>query len=160
MLLESEAIVQEAQDQLGQYFILRLAGIYGPGRHYLLDQLQSGSGVIPGRGDYRMNMIHLEDIVRAIKAALSGKRLSGFTMFVMMDRKRKNRSFHFLQTDWARCRPLIPDNLPPRLRRRGVVGCLIGSSQMQKSKNTYWSPLSYPLSSRVWSIVVAVGDVW
>ena len=46
--------------------ILRLAGIYGPHRHYLLDLLRDGAEVLPGRGDVYLNMIHLEDIVGAI----------------------------------------------------------------------------------------------
>ena len=45
----------EAEDLLlawtgGKRCVLRLAGIYGPGRHYLLDQLRDGSGEVAGHG--------------------------------------------------------------------------------------------------------------
>jgi nucleoside-diphosphate-sugar epimerase len=50
-----------------RWFILRLAGIYGPERHHLLDQVRAGE--VSGKGDYRLNLIHLEDICRAVWAA-------------------------------------------------------------------------------------------
>lgn len=50
-------------------FVLRLAGIYGPGRHYLVDQLRSGNDEVAGRGDHRLNLIHRDDIAEAIRAA-------------------------------------------------------------------------------------------
>lgn len=50
-----------------RFFILRLAGIYGPDRHHLLEQVRSGE--IAGRGDYRLNLIHRDDICSAIGAA-------------------------------------------------------------------------------------------
>ena len=64
----------EAEDRLlasavGRRFVLRLAGIYGPGRHYLVDQLRDGSGEVAGRGDFRLNLIHRDDIAGAIWAA-------------------------------------------------------------------------------------------
>ena len=65
----------EAEDTLlgwrgdARRFVLRLAGIYGPGRHYLVDQLRDGSGEVAGRGDHRLNLIHRDDIAGAIWAA-------------------------------------------------------------------------------------------
>ena len=64
----------EAEDLLlawtgGRKFVLRLAGIYRPGRHYLLDQLRDGSGEVAGNGEYRLNLIHRDDIAEAVWAA-------------------------------------------------------------------------------------------
>ncbi|MFA6960303.1 MAG: NAD-dependent epimerase/dehydratase family protein [Opitutaceae bacterium] len=64
----------EAEDLLlgrtgGRNFVLRLAGIYGPGRHYLVDQLCDGSGEVAGRGEFRLNLIHRDDIAGAVWAA-------------------------------------------------------------------------------------------
>lgn len=50
--------------------VLRLAGIYGPGRHHVLDQLRSGIRPLPGKGDHRLNLIHRDDIVSAIFTVL------------------------------------------------------------------------------------------
>ncbi|MDR2981173.1 MAG: NAD-dependent epimerase/dehydratase family protein, partial [Puniceicoccales bacterium] len=54
-----------------RYFILRLGGVYGPRRHYLLDTLRQGQVEIPGRGDFYINFIHRDDAVRAILAAFA-----------------------------------------------------------------------------------------
>jgi nucleoside-diphosphate-sugar epimerase len=67
----------EAEDLLlawagGKACVLRLAGIYGPGRHYLLDQLRDGSGEVAGHGEHRLNLIHRDDIAGAVWAAFEG----------------------------------------------------------------------------------------
>ena len=50
--------------------VLRLAGIYGPGRHALLDRLRAGARVLPGHGAGRLNLIHRDDAASAIWAVL------------------------------------------------------------------------------------------
>ena len=50
--------------------VLRLGGIYGPGRHLYLDRLRAGETTIPGEGRDFLNLIHRDDIVSAIFAAL------------------------------------------------------------------------------------------
>ena len=50
--------------------ILRLGGLYGPNRHYLLNMLREGITEIPGRGDLQLNLLHLEDAASAVFAAL------------------------------------------------------------------------------------------
>jgi len=63
ILLEAEAL---AQAWPGARAVLRLAGIYGPGRHLLLDHLRAGSRVLSGKGEHRLNLIHRDDIEGAI----------------------------------------------------------------------------------------------
>ncbi len=50
--------------------ILRAAGIYGPERGYLLKQFLRGDSKIEGSGARILNMIHRDDLIRAIIAAL------------------------------------------------------------------------------------------
>jgi nucleoside-diphosphate-sugar epimerase len=50
---------------------LRLAGIYGPQRHHLLDQLRAGETEVGGRGEHRLNLIHRDDIVAAVLTAFA-----------------------------------------------------------------------------------------
>jgi len=66
LLLESEAILREGAAVFSQATVLRLAGIYGPGRHYLLDAVREGRKVMSGQGDYLVNLIHRDDICKAI----------------------------------------------------------------------------------------------
>lgn len=77
LVLESENILLEDSVCGPLTTVLRLSGIYGPGRHYLLDQIRSGEGVIAGRGDYFLNLIFLEDIVSAVRALMEAPRAGG-----------------------------------------------------------------------------------
>ncbi len=71
ILLESERMIAEAGERFGRWYVFRLAGIYGPGRHYLLDLLRSGVTDIPGSGAHHLNLIHRDDIVSVMLRALS-----------------------------------------------------------------------------------------
>jgi len=50
--------------------ILRLAGIYGPGRGYYFKQFLAGGAALPEGAQRMLNMIHRDDVVGAIIAAL------------------------------------------------------------------------------------------
>jgi nucleoside-diphosphate-sugar epimerase len=72
ILLEAERVLQSGFSgsgacNQGRYFILRLAGIYGPDRHHLVDQVRGGE--VSGRPDSRLNLIHRDDVCGAIWAA-------------------------------------------------------------------------------------------
>jgi nucleoside-diphosphate-sugar epimerase len=72
IIRESETVLQAAPVTACQrWFILRLAGIYGPGRHHLLDQLRADVAELPGSGSHRLNLVHLDDIVSALLACLA-----------------------------------------------------------------------------------------
>lgn len=69
ILLEGERVLQACSAQTCQrWFILRLAGIYGPRRHYILDRLRRGETVFEGSGDAILNLIHRDDICSALWA--------------------------------------------------------------------------------------------
>ena len=51
--------------------VLRLGGLYGPGRHYLLDQLRRGERTLGGPSGHRINYLHRDDAATACLAALS-----------------------------------------------------------------------------------------
>lgn len=80
ILREAEELYREPLPGIARAMVLRLAGIYGPGRHYLLDQLRQGRTVFPGAGDFWLNLIHRDDAVSGILAALeSGPSVSSRT---------------------------------------------------------------------------------
>lgn len=71
VLRRTERLVEsDLSPHSDRIFIFRLAGIYGPGRHHVLDQLREGATTLPGRGEHRLNLIHRDDICRALWAAL------------------------------------------------------------------------------------------
>ncbi|HTB64304.1 MAG TPA: NAD-dependent epimerase/dehydratase family protein [Opitutales bacterium] len=72
------ALLREAEDLLlalpprlvRRVWILRLAGLYGPSRHHLLDALRAGESHFPGDGAQWLNLLHRDDAVGAIRACL------------------------------------------------------------------------------------------
>jgi len=50
--------------------VLRVAGIYGPGRGHLFHQFLAGEARIQGDGSRWINMIHRDDVASALEAAL------------------------------------------------------------------------------------------
>jgi nucleoside-diphosphate-sugar epimerase len=71
VLVEAEKVLLDAVRQRGfPAVIMRLAGIYGPGRGYWFKQYLSGRARIEGGGGRILNMIHRDDAVGALIAAL------------------------------------------------------------------------------------------
>ncbi len=50
--------------------VLRLGGLYGPGRHYLYVQMQNGNGRVAGPSAHRINYVHRDDAASAALAAV------------------------------------------------------------------------------------------
>jgi nucleoside-diphosphate-sugar epimerase len=74
-LVETEKVLLDAAQQKNfPAVILRVAGIYGPGRGHLFQQYLRNEATIAGKGERLINMIHLDDVTGAIITALqSGK---------------------------------------------------------------------------------------
>lgn len=70
-LVEAESALHELHRQRGlPVIVLRLAGIYGPGRGYWIRQFLAGAARVEGEGQRVLNMIHREDVVGAVLHAL------------------------------------------------------------------------------------------
>ena len=70
LLLQAEQMLLNSESYHGGAFVLRLGGIYGPGRHYLIDQIKGGETVLAGDGRHHLNLIHRDDAVSGIMAVL------------------------------------------------------------------------------------------
>jgi len=71
VLVETERLLlQAARKENFPAVLLRVAGIYGPHRGHLFQQYLRDEARISGDGSRLINMIHLDDIVQAIIAAL------------------------------------------------------------------------------------------
>jgi nucleoside-diphosphate-sugar epimerase len=64
--------------------LLRLAGIYGPGRS-ALDDLRAGTARRISKPGHTFGRIHLDDIVRAVIAAMEQERASGARVLNLVD---------------------------------------------------------------------------
>ena len=75
VLVETEQLlVTAAQQKKFPAVILRVAGIYGPGRGHLFQQFLRNEARIGGKGERIINMIHRDDLVAALLAALKNGR--------------------------------------------------------------------------------------
>jgi nucleoside-diphosphate-sugar epimerase len=75
VLVETEQLLLAAARERGlPAVILRVAGIYGPDRGHLFQRYLQGEAVIPGRGDRCLNMVHRDDLVGILVAALKAGR--------------------------------------------------------------------------------------
>lgn len=70
LLLEAEQMLLNSKSYHGKAYVMRLAGIYGPERHYLIDQIKGGETVIAGDGRHHLNLIHRDDAVSGIMAVM------------------------------------------------------------------------------------------
>lgn len=70
ILLQTEKALLAAAAEDFPAVILRVAGIYGPGRGYWLKQFLTGEAKIENKGERILNMIHRDDVAGATIAAL------------------------------------------------------------------------------------------
>jgi nucleoside-diphosphate-sugar epimerase len=71
VLIEAEQVLLGAARRDGfPGVVLRVAGIYGPGRGFWFKQFLNGEARLEGEGGRVLNSIHLEDVVGSILAAL------------------------------------------------------------------------------------------
>jgi nucleoside-diphosphate-sugar epimerase len=69
VIYESEQIILQAANESQKVCVLRLGGIYGPGRE-LVNMFGGLAGMtMPGKGDRFINWIHRDDIIGAIEFA-------------------------------------------------------------------------------------------
>jgi nucleoside-diphosphate-sugar epimerase len=124
VLVETENLLLEAPElaPLGR-FVLRFGGLYGPGRHYLLDALRRGDRIFPGSGAFHLNYLHRDDAVSAIFAALDAPRSLTGGVYNVTDGNPalKSAIVNFLADELGLPHPgWNPEVLTGRAARRGA----------------------------------------
>jgi len=139
-LLNAEGIARES-GVFARCFILRLAGIYGPGRHHVLNQIRAG-GALAGRGEHRLNLIHRDDICRAIWAVFGAPANIRNEIFNVADDSPVTKRE---LVEWLASRLQIPcpifDPELPSVRRRIVPDRVILNRKIKETVG--WLP-EYP----------------
>jgi nucleoside-diphosphate-sugar epimerase len=111
--------------------ILRLSGIYGPGRGYWLQQFLQGEARIEGAGDRFLNMIHREDVIGTAIVAL--EKAEGGSIFNVSDSEPATQRTVF---EWLAQRlnkplpPVIPAEAAES-RRRGATSKRISNLKLR-----------------------------
>lgn len=131
VLMETENLLQEAfRNDEFPAVVLRVSGIYGPGRGYFLSQYLAGSAVIPGEGDRFVNMVHREDLVSAIISALKSGR-PGDTYNVSDDEPvRVIHLYRWLSETLGRAMPrFVPET--PEARKRAATNKRVSNRKLK-----------------------------
>ncbi|MSU65182.1 MAG: NAD-dependent epimerase/dehydratase family protein [Opitutus sp.] len=130
ILLEAESALRAATGVCGRWFILRLAGIYGPGRHHFVDQVRSGE--VAGRAGHHLNLIHRDDIVGAIWACFGAPPAAANEVFNVADDGAATRADI---ASWLATRLRLPiprfSGEPMGNRRSVTPDRIIGNSKLK-----------------------------
>jgi nucleoside-diphosphate-sugar epimerase len=120
-----------------RWFILRLAGIYGPAREHLVDQVRRG--VVSGVGSHHLNLIHRDDIVSAIHACFQSPAEVSNEIFNVADDSAATREEI---SSWLASRLGLESprftGLPIEQRRTVTPDRLIGNGKLKRRLG--WQP--------------------
>jgi nucleoside-diphosphate-sugar epimerase len=114
VLIDAESRLALATEARGRSVILRLAGIYGPERCHLVEQVRSGE--IAGVGEHHLNLIHRDDIVAAVAGAMSAPETNNDEVFNVADDSRATKA---QVVAWLAAELGLP---PPRFTGVPLVG--------------------------------------
>jgi nucleoside-diphosphate-sugar epimerase len=133
VLVETEKVLLAAVRQ--QHFpavILRLAGIYGPGRGYWFKQYLKNEARIEGAGERILNMIHLGDVVGAIVAALNSGRPGEVYNAVDDEPVSQLHFFQWLSGYLGKDLPPSMPEDPDAVRKRGVTNKQVSNRRLKR----------------------------
>jgi nucleoside-diphosphate-sugar epimerase len=112
--------------------ILRVAGIYGPGRGHAFKQFLRGEAVIENDGARFLNMIHRDDVVGCIISALENGRPGEIYNAVDCEPVTQLKFFEWLAAELKKpLPPKIAADEPTR-RKRGVTNKRISNAKLLK----------------------------
>ena len=132
ILVETERLLAEAAQRRNfPAVVLRVAGIYGPARGHLFQQYLRGEAHLDGEGSRLINMIHRDDVVRAIIAALErGK--PGQVYNVTDDEPITQREFFaWLSAQLCRPMPSPADETAGPVRKRTVTNKRVSNRKLR-----------------------------
>lgn len=111
--------------------ILRVAGIYGPGRGYWFKQFLKGEAMIEGTGERILNMIHRDDVVGAIAAALTHGKPG--EVYNAADNEPVSQIAYFRWLSKTLRLPMPPFGPEDRqsLRKRGITNKKVSNSRLR-----------------------------
>jgi len=132
ILVETERVLLEAaQTKKFPAVILRLAGIYGPGRGYWFKQYLQGEARIEGNGGRILNMIHRDDAAGAVIAALKSGRPGEIYNAVDDEPVTQLEFFRWLSGPLGKD---LPPSLPEdaeAVRKRGVTNKRVSNRRIK-----------------------------
>lgn len=132
VLVETEKLLLEAARKKNfPAVVLRVAGIYGPTRGYWLKQFQKGEARIEGEGARYLNMIHRDDVVGCLIAALKNGCRGEIYNAADNEPASQRDFFGWLATELGQSMPpSVPENL--EARKRGATNKRVSNQKLRR----------------------------
>jgi len=131
ILMEAEKLLIEAAMRNFPAVILRVAGIYGPGRGYWFKQFLKGEATIEGNGKRFLNMVHRDDVAGAIIAALEKGRAGEIYNVVDDEPVTQLDFFRWLAADLGKAMPQFVQPDERVERKRGLTNKRISNARLK-----------------------------
>lgn len=132
VLIETETLLLNAASERNfPAIILRLAGIYGPGRGYWLRQFLNGEARLDGTGDRILNMIHRDDVVGAILAALKNANAGSIVNVADNEPATQRTVFEWLAKTLAQPMPETLSEEGLQTRKRGATNKRVSNFKLR-----------------------------
>jgi nucleoside-diphosphate-sugar epimerase len=142
LLVDTEKLLLEmVQAKNFPAVILRVAGIYGPGRGHLFLQYLRGQARIAGKGERIINMIHRDDLVKAITASLESGKPGEVYNAVDDEPVAQIHFFRWLSESLGKWMPPFADDEQGATRKRGLTHKKVSN---RKLKMELGVQLKYP----------------
>jgi nucleoside-diphosphate-sugar epimerase len=132
VLLETEKVLLAAvQEKKFPAVILRVAGIYGPDRGHWFKQFLKNEARMEGDGSRFLNMIHRDDLIGCIIAALKSGRAG--EIYNAADDEPVNQLHLFQWLAQALDKPLPPSELenPDENRKHGITNKRVSNRKLK-----------------------------
>lgn len=132
VLVEAEKVLLEAAQQKKlPTVILRVAGIYGPERGFLLKQYLKNEARLEGKGERALNMIHRDDLIGVIIAALKSGRPGEVYNAVDDEPVSQRRFFEWLAGTLDKAMPPTATEDAEANRKRGVTNKKVSNRKLK-----------------------------
>ena len=142
ILVETERLLLEAvRARNFPAIILRAAGIYGPERGHLFLKYLRNEAQIAGKGERIINMIHRDDLVGAIIAALRSGRLGEIYNAVDDEPVTQLHFFRWLSETLGKWMPPFANEEENAIRKRGLTNKRVSNRRL---KMELGYPFKYP----------------
>lgn len=130
ILVEAEKLLVQAAPSVPTV-VLRVAGIYGPGRGHLFKQYLMNEARIPGQGARIINMIHRDDLVEVIIAALKNGRPGEIYNAVDDEPVSLLHFFRWLSETLGKWMPPFADEEAEPERKRAITSKKVQNRRMK-----------------------------
>ena len=131
-LVETEKILlAAAAERKFPAVILRVAGIYGPGRGHLFLQYLRNEAKIAGKGERLINMIHRDDVVGTVIAALKSGRAGEIYNAVDDEPVAQIHFFRWLSETLGKWMPPFTTEVENGDRKRGLTNKKVSNRKLK-----------------------------